>query len=62
MKIPAYETYIVKSNNSRLTWLLRLLGALALYICFGLIAEFAYANNNDLNPLESTQRFSLAGA
>ena len=54
MKTPAYETYIVKTSNSRLTWLLRLLGALALYACFGLIAEFAYANNNNLNPLEST--------
>ena len=54
MKITAPEKYIIKTNNSRLNPLLRLLGALALYICFGLLAEFAYANNDDPKPLEST--------
>jgi Ca-activated chloride channel family protein len=58
MKILAAETCIVKTcivktSNSRLSLLLRLLGALALYICFGLLAEFAYANNNALNPQAS---------
>lgn len=55
MKTPAYETYIIRTYKNRITWLLRFIGALVLYACFGLIAEFAYANNNNPNPLESTQ-------
>lgn len=50
----AAELYTAKHSHSRMPALLRLLGALALYICFGLLAEYAYANNNELNPLEST--------
>ncbi len=49
------EIYISKSSSSRSSVLLRLLGALTLYICFGLLAEYAFASNNEPNPVESTQ-------
>lgn len=41
------------NRNNRTTALLRLTGALALYICFGLLAEYAYASKDEHDPLES---------
>ena len=49
------EIYIAKNSSSRSSVLLRLLGALALYICFGLLAEYAFASNKKTPPVESTQ-------
>ena len=55
MNTIAPEIYIAKHSDSLTTVILRLLGALALYICFGLLAEYAYASDNTPNPMESTQ-------
>ena len=55
MNTPASETYIVKNSISRSYVLLRLLGSLALYICFGLIAEYGFADDSEYNPTEATQ-------
>jgi Ca-activated chloride channel family protein len=54
MKSSAADIHPVKHGNSRPGLLLRLLGALALYICFGLLAEYAYANNGETDPIQST--------
>ena len=54
MTTMAAELYTTKHSHSRIPVLLRLFGALALYICFGLLAEYAYANNIEPRPLEST--------
>jgi len=43
-----------RNRNNRTTALLRLTGALALYICFGLLTEYAYASKDEPEPLEST--------
>ncbi|MGB5679273.1 MAG: marine proteobacterial sortase target protein [Gammaproteobacteria bacterium] len=42
-------------GHDPVTLLLRLLGALALYLCFGLMAELVYATDENTDPLESTQ-------
>ena len=54
MKTSAADIDPVNHGNDRPGVLLRLLGALALYACFGLLAEYAYASNNETRPMEST--------
>ena len=54
MKAPAADIQPVNNSNDRPAVLLRLTGALALYFCFGLLAEYAYASNDEPDPLEST--------
>jgi len=53
MKSSAPDIHSARSTTGRPTILLRLLGALALYICFGLLAEYAYASVDGPDPLES---------
>ncbi len=48
-------TQVERSNNDRIKALLRLLGAIAIYTSFGLLADHVYADLNDANPMESTQ-------
>ncbi len=43
------------NSRDQTTALLRLLGALALYICFGLLAEYVYADIGEPDPMESTR-------
>jgi len=45
----------LNTDNNRAKVLLRLLGALTLYLCFGLLAEYAYANQGKTDPREATQ-------
>ena len=54
MKSSAADIQPVNNSNDRPAVLLRLIGAVALYICFGLLAEYAYASNDEPDPLEST--------
>ena len=54
MKTSAVDIDPVNHGNDRPGVLLRLLGALALYACFSLLAEYAYASNNETRPMEST--------
>ena len=54
MKTSAADIDPVNHGNDRPGVLLRLLGALALYACFSLLAEYAYASNNETRPMEST--------
>ena len=53
MKTCTREAHLDKHKNSLAGILLRLLGATALYLCFGLLAEYAYANH--AVPLDSTR-------
>ena len=54
MKTSAVDIDPVNHGKGRPGVLLRLLGALALYACFSLLAEYAYASNNETRPMEST--------
>jgi Ca-activated chloride channel family protein len=54
MKSSAADIQPVNNNDDRPAVLLRLIGALALYICFGLLAEYVYASKGEPEPLEST--------
>ena len=54
MKTSAADIHPVNHSNDRPGVLLRLLGALALYICFGLLAEYAYASKGETSPMQST--------
>ena len=54
MKTSTPGIHTANSTTGRPAVLLRLVGALALYICFGLLAEYAYASVDEPNPLEST--------
>jgi len=55
MTTSAPEIHVARSTYDRTSVLLRLLGALALYICFGLLAEYAYASDKAPRLLETTQ-------
>ena len=52
MKTLAPYIHSARNRNNRTTALLRLTGALALYICFGLLTEYAYASKDEPEPLE----------
>ena len=54
MKLSAADIHPVNNSSDRPAVLLRLLGALTLYICFGLLAEYVYASMDEPRPLEST--------
>ena len=54
MKTSTADIHSVNHSNGRPGVLLRLLGAIALYICFGLLADYAFASNNETDLMEST--------
>ena len=55
MKTAAPCIHSARNRIDRTTVLFRLLGSLALYICFGLLAEYAYAATDEPEPMESTR-------
>ena len=55
MKTSAPDIHPARSTTGRPTVLLRLLGALALYIGFGLLTEYAYASMGEPEPIKSTR-------
>lgn len=55
MKTSAPCIHPVRISSDRAAALLRLLGALALYFCFGLLAEYVYADIGEPDPMESTR-------
>ena len=55
MKTYSHDTFIQVIDTGLATGLLRFIGALILYLCFGMIADTVYANDNSHNPSEPTQ-------
>jgi len=55
MKTLAPDIQPATNSIGRPAILLRLLGALALYICFGLLVQYAFASNSEPDPMESTR-------
>ena len=55
MKTAITGTDLENNSNNRNTVLLRLLGAIALYLCFGLLADLVYALPRDTNPMDAIQ-------
>jgi len=55
MKTLAPDIQPATNSIGRPAILLRLLGALALYICFGLLVQYAFASNSEPDPMESAR-------
>ncbi len=55
MKTLSPHIHSARNRNNRSVSLLRLLGALALYICFGLLTDYAYASVVDPDSTETTR-------